>query len=45
MLDQLIKLAQQNAGETILMNPEVPQKHKDGAVIEVAHQIFAFETR
>jgi hypothetical protein len=40
MLEQLIKLVQQNAGEAILMNPAVPKQHKDAAVMEVAQQIF-----
>lgn len=40
MLEQLIKLVEQNAGEAIFLNPAVPEQHKDAAVMEVAKQIF-----
>lgn len=39
MLDQLIKLVTQNAGEAIFLNPAVPEQHKEAAVMEVANQI------
>ena len=40
MLDQLIKLVQQNAGETIVKNQDIPNERNNEAIQEVASQIF-----
>ena len=40
MLEQLIKLVEQNAGEAIFLNPAAPGRYKEAAVMEVAKQIF-----
>jgi hypothetical protein len=40
MLEQLIKLVEQNATEVIFLNPAVPHQYKGAAVMEVANQIF-----
>jgi hypothetical protein len=40
MLDELIKLVQQNAGEAIVKNQAIPNQHNDAAIQEVAGQIF-----
>lgn len=40
MLDELIKLVQQNAGDAIVKNQAIPNQHNDDAIQEVAGQIF-----
>jgi hypothetical protein len=40
MLDQLINLVKQNAGEAIVNNQAIPNQHNDAAIQEVAGQIF-----
>ena len=40
MLDQLIKLVEQNAGDAIVKNPSVPNQYNNAAIQEVAGQIF-----
>jgi hypothetical protein len=40
MLDQLIKLVEQNAGKAIVQNDAVPNQHNNAAIQEVASQIF-----
>jgi hypothetical protein len=40
MLDQLIKLVEQNAGKAILQNDAVPNQHNNAAIQDVASQIF-----
>jgi Bacterial protein of unknown function (DUF937) len=40
MLDQLIKLVEQNAGKAIVQNDAVPNQHNQAAIQEVASQIF-----
>lgn len=41
MIDQLIKLVQQNAGDSITKNPAIPSQFKDEAVREAGQQIFS----
>lgn len=41
MIDQLIKLVQQNAGEAIVNNKAIPDKFNNAAIEEVAQQIFS----
>jgi len=41
MLDQLIKLVEQNAGEAIVRNKEVPNQFNNAAIEEVARQMFS----
>lgn len=40
MLEQLIKLVQQNAGDDIINNPAIPNQYNDEAVKEVGNEIF-----
>lgn len=40
MLDQLIKLVEQNAGQAIVNNSAIPNQHNNAAIKEVATQIF-----
>jgi hypothetical protein len=40
VLDQLIKLVEQNAGEAIVQNQAIPNQHNSAAITEVATQIF-----
>jgi hypothetical protein len=40
MLDQLIKLVEQNAGEAIIKNQAIPNQFNDAAIQEVAGSIF-----
>jgi len=40
MIDQLIKLVQQNAGESIVRNDALPNQFNNAAIEEVARQIF-----
>lgn len=40
MLDQLIKLVEQNAGKAIVNNSAIPDQHNNAAIQEVASQIF-----
>ena len=40
MLDQLIKLVEQNAGEAIVQNKAIPNQFNQAAIQEVASQIF-----
>lgn len=40
MLDQLIKLVEQNAGEVIVKNQAIPNQHNNAAIQEVASQIM-----
>jgi hypothetical protein len=40
MLDQLIKLVEQNAGEAIVKNKAIPDQHNNAAIQAVAQQIF-----
>ena len=40
MIDQLIKLVQQNAGESIVRNQALPNQFNNAAIEEVARQIF-----
>jgi len=41
MIDQLIKLVQQNAGEAIVNNKALPNQFNNAAIEEVAQQIFS----
>lgn len=41
MLDQLIKLVEQNAGKAIVDNAAIPNQHNNAAIKEVASQIFS----
>jgi hypothetical protein len=40
MLDQLIKLVEQNAGSAIVQNKAIPDQHNQAAIKTVAEQIF-----
>jgi hypothetical protein len=40
MLDQLVNLVRQNAEETIVKNPAIPNEANDEAINDVASQIF-----
>jgi Bacterial protein of unknown function (DUF937) len=40
MLDQLIKLVEQNAGSAIIQNKAIPDQHNQAAIKTVAEQIF-----
>ncbi len=40
MLDQLIELVEQNAGNAIVNNSAIPDQHNNAAIKEVAQQIF-----
>jgi hypothetical protein len=40
MLDQLIKLVEQNAGSAIVNNKAIPDQHNQAAIKTVAEQIF-----
>ena len=40
MLEQLIKLVQQNSGDDIVRNPEVPNEFNNAAIQDVAKQIL-----
>lgn len=40
MLDQLIKLVEQNAGDAIVKNQAIPNQHNNAAIQEVATQIM-----
>jgi len=42
MLDQLIKLIEQNAGEAIVRNKAVPNQFKNAAIEEVARQMLTW---
>jgi hypothetical protein len=41
MLDQLIKLVEQNAGSAIINNKAIPNEHNNAAIQTVAQQIFS----
>ncbi|MBX7126776.1 MAG: DUF937 domain-containing protein [Cyclobacteriaceae bacterium] len=41
MLDQLINLVQEHAGESIVNNPAIDNRHNQAAITEVAQQIFS----
>jgi S-formylglutathione hydrolase FrmB len=41
MLDQLMKLVEQNAGEAIIKNKAIPDQHNSAAIQTVAQQIFS----
>ncbi len=41
MLDQLIKLVQQNAGDAIVKNQAIPNQFNNAAIEDVAQQIFS----
>lgn len=41
MLDQLIKLVQQNASDAIVKNQAIPNQFNDAAIQDVAQQIFS----
>ncbi len=41
MLDQLMKLVEQNAGEAIIKNKAIPDQHNNAAIQMVAQQIFS----
>ena len=41
MLDQLIKLVEQNAGSAIVQNKAIPDQHNQAAINTVAEQIFS----
>jgi hypothetical protein len=41
MLDQLIKLVEQNAGNAIINNSAIPNQHNNAAIKDVAQQIFS----
>lgn len=41
MLDQLIKLVQQNAGDAIVKNDAIPNQFNNAAIEDVAQQIFS----
>jgi hypothetical protein len=40
MLDQLIKLVEQNAGKDIVQNKAIPDQHNQAAIKTVAEQIL-----
>jgi hypothetical protein len=40
MLDQLMKLVEENAGDAIINNPAIPNQHNSAAIQDVASQIF-----
>jgi uncharacterized protein YidB (DUF937 family) len=40
MLDQLIRLVEQHAGDAIVNNSAIPNQHNNAAIQEVAQQIF-----
>jgi hypothetical protein len=41
MLDQLMKLVEQHAGDAIVKNPAIPNEHNNAAIKDVASQIFS----
>lgn len=41
MIDQLIKLVQENAGDAIIKNEAIPNQHNKAAIEEVAKQMFS----
>jgi uncharacterized protein YidB (DUF937 family) len=41
MLDQLMKLVEQHAGDAIVKNSAIPNEHNSAAIKEVASQIFS----
>lgn len=41
MIDQLIKLVEQHAGEAIVQNKSIPNQHNSAAIQDVAQQIFS----
>jgi hypothetical protein len=41
MLDQLVKLVQQNAGDAIVKNPAIPDSQNNAAIQDVASNIFS----
>ncbi len=41
MLDQLIQLVEQHAGNAIVNNPAIPNQHNSAAIQHVAEQIFS----
>jgi hypothetical protein len=41
MLDQLMKLVEQHAGDAIVKNPAIPDQHNNAAIKDVATQIFS----
>jgi CxxC motif-containing protein (DUF1111 family) len=41
MIDQLIKLVEQNAGEAIIKNKAIPNQFNNAAIQDVAEQIFS----
>lgn len=44
MIDQLMKLVKQNAGNEIVENPEIPNEYNDEAIREVGNEItYGFE--
>src|ERR1700709_1031461 len=40
MLEQLLKLVREHAGDAIINNPEIPNQHNNAAIQEVSDQIF-----
>ncbi len=40
MLDQLMKLVEEHAGDAIINNPAIPNQHNNAAIKDVASQIF-----
>lgn len=40
MLDQLVRLVEQHAGNAIVNNPAIPNQFNQAAIQDVAHQIF-----
>ena len=41
MIDQLIKLVEQNAGDAIIRNKAIPNQFNNAAIEDVAEQIFS----
>lgn len=41
MLDQLIQLVKQHAGDAIINNPAIPNQHNDAAISDVANSILS----
>jgi len=40
MLEQLMDLIKQNAGDAVTNNPEVPNEHNDAVIAEAGHSII-----
>lgn len=41
MLDQLVQLVKQHAGDAIINNPAIPNQHNDAAISDVANSILS----